>query len=230
MNESLIVLYFALLLSTIIFGNYYRFIQAYANTNLLQEPILDQSIGVNTTQTSKSASGTINWSQLPAIVGLSAIIGGGISALINYYSNAKQAKKQREVNVIQDLLSLYSLVIFDLDKLYDYGYIAFKRSDTLRIQEEKHNELQEILKPIDSSIQSKSYLLPHDVITKWMSLKRKYKNENQDEVNANATWLSAKEVIKTLRETLVTEYNDNILHDFEKITGRKLQKIDNDRE
>lgn len=150
--------------------------------DITQKPILKHSLGnitgennqtkdVNMTEVGKSPSNTLDWSQLPTIVGLSAIISGGISALINYYSIMKQSKKQREVNVIQDMLSLYSLLIYHLDKLYEIGQNAFLRSTNAQDQTIKEEELKEILKTIDSSIQTKSYLLAYDAIAKWMSLK-----------------------------------------------------------
>lgn len=52
-----------------------------------------------------------------------------------------------------------------------------------------------------------------------------YKVRSVDTVTANRIWNTTKEIIITLRHMVVIEYNSNILNEFEKITNRKLQKI-----
>jgi hypothetical protein len=63
-----------------------------------------------------------------------------------------------------------------------------------------------------------------------MSLKNKYKVKGGDSATANETWRSAEKIIIELRKHLVSEYNNNILSDFEKITGKKLKRIDDRQE
>lgn len=51
------------------------------------------------------------------ILGLSAAIGGGISALFRYILNVKDFIKKNKIKLIEEKIELYSYLIFQLDRM-----------------------------------------------------------------------------------------------------------------
>ena len=179
----------------------------------------------------ESATGGFDWNQLFTIIGLASIISGGVSAIVNFFLTMKQEKKQRQVTVIQDELNLYSIVIYQLDRLLALGPLAFVKSPDGETQRQKIEQLKEVIQTIDSEIQKKFYLMSYDAITRWTSIKREYDVKDADNYTAEKIWNSKlngkglKDAILELRKTLVSQYNNVVIPEFRSIVGKELKRI-----
>src|SRR6266540_5429793 len=51
------------------------------------------------------------------LIGLSALVSGVVSTLINYWINLKDFKKNAKIESLKEKITLYSYLIFQLDKM-----------------------------------------------------------------------------------------------------------------
>jgi hypothetical protein len=156
--------------------------------------------------------------ELLQLAGLSAIIGGAASAVVNYFLTAKESKKQRQANFIKDKLSIYSYFIFHIEKMRFKGEAIKERDGQLSDTEDHYlftaQEVKETTEAIDSKIQDQLYLLSYEILHEWVHVKTLMYHP-----------LSQKH-IDNLRSLLLTEYNEEIVPLYDKVVGGKLKKLE----
>ncbi|MDQ3969578.1 MAG: hypothetical protein M3275_14435 [Thermoproteota archaeon] len=73
----------------------------------------------------------IDWIQ---ILGISALVSGGVSAFLNYLLTMREFRKKSEMDLVQQKLDLYSTMIYHLDKMkyandaIDFAYFKGQQS------------------------------------------------------------------------------------------------------
>src|SRR5215212_7322646 len=102
----------------------------------------------------ESTAVTISWNQILTIFLSSAVINGALSAVVNYLFNQRKSQKEREASIIQDKLSLYSILINEINRLIVIGPNAFPPAT-----EYIKNECYEIFNVLDTALSNKSHLL-----------------------------------------------------------------------
>src|SRR5919108_5308520 len=107
-----------------------------------------------------------SWNDIITLFLSSAVINGGLSALINYVFNIKQSQKGREAKIIEDKLNLYSLLINSLGRLKEIAPDAFPARTSLT-----RTEYTQIIATLDSTLASKYHLLEYVAITQIMWIK-----------------------------------------------------------
>lgn len=149
-------------------------------------------------------------------IGLSAGVGGAVSAFMNYLMTMKEFRKKSQSELIENRLGLYSYFIFHLDEMRLRGDALQELEGITNPQEVyaySQGELDETIKTIDSAIQDKLYLLNYEILREWVYVKTLF---SQPQVNPH---------IHRLRELLVNEYNNVILPSYTEIVGEGVQRI-----
>jgi hypothetical protein len=101
------------------------------------------------------------------LIGISAIIGGGVSAFINYIMTMRALKKKNMAELIENKLDLYSFIIFYLDRMRFTGEALKKVTKDISKEEifgyQANENISELFKPIEEKLQNKYYLLKQDI-------------------------------------------------------------------
>lgn len=151
------------------------------------------------------------------LLGTSAIVSGGISAFVNYFMTMKALKNTKVVELIENKLDLYSFIIFYLDKMRFKGealkYIHNEKSEEEIYVYSANEDINEIFRPIDEKVENKYYLLNQEIFEQYIYVKTLFAHP------------STKEAVPKLRKMLVDEYNNSIVIEYEKLTGRKIEKL-----
>ncbi|MDH5463594.1 MAG: hypothetical protein OEW49_04735 [Nitrosopumilus sp.] len=147
--------------------------------------------------------------------GLSAGIGGGISALVNYFLNKKQSSIERHQSFIENKIALYSYLISYIDTMRYKGE-ALKKIKNDPSEEPVYafnlEELENIIANIDDKIKNSYYLLTSEILRSWIYVK------------TLATRQDSIIEIKKSRKYLVEEYNGKIIPEYEKIVNSKIRQ------
>src|SRR5918994_813044 len=151
------------------------------------------------------------------LIGISAIIGGGVSAFINYIMTMRALKKKNMAELIDNKLDLYSFIIFYLDRRRFTGEALKKVTKDISKEEifgyQANENISELFKPIEEKLQNKYYLLKQDIFQQYIYVKTLFAEE------------STKEDASKLRKMLVDEYNDSIVREYKRLTGKKIEKL-----
>jgi len=129
-----------------------------------------------------------------------------------FANTVNQLKEQRQVQLIQDKLNLYSSIIYYLKKMPTSpgGKSGIPPDD----------RIIENINKIDSIVQTKFYLLSSitnagaNPLMEWMTLSGKF-----SEIYSNSS-LEFEDRVTKLRIMLLDEYNNEIIPEIEQITGR----------
>ena len=151
-----------------------------------------------------------------SIFGFSAVVSGSISAFVNHKMSMSSSRKENIVNLLESKLKLYSSIIFSFDRMRFRGE-AFRKKNNEPLDSEEYvysaNEsIDDILKSVEEKMESNYYLLKQDLFRQYIYIKTLYFDK------------FAKEGVQQLRQMLVKEYN-SIALEYEKLTGKKLDKI-----
>jgi hypothetical protein len=151
---------------------------------------------------SELAQTGIDWIQ---ILGISALVSGGVSAALNYLLTMREFRKKTEMDLVQQKLDLYSTMIYHLDKMKyanDAINFAYFRKEQKKEKQPKRErfaytdtEWRELVKDIDSKIEDRYYLLNRRILEKWVWAKTLMTNP------------ISIEVMPELRRMLVEEFN-----------------------
>lgn len=160
------------------------------------------------------------------LIGLSALIGAGFSALVNaflnYYTTIRINKKQNQTKLIEEKLSLYSIINFYLDKMrfradaikeHTGVFESDKRGKEAFAFSVTDNELQNIIVAINEIIKDKYYLFRQDILKEWVYITVYFADP------------SVIDKVPNLRQMVVDEYNNNVVPEYEKLTGKKIARI-----
>jgi hypothetical protein len=153
------------------------------------------------------------------LIGLSALVSGGVSALVNYFINFYDFKKKAKIESLKEKIELYSYVIFQLDRM---RFMAEAMKKTKGISQDiaeggerylyREKEGQQILENITKAMEKKYHLLSQEILSKWM------------EVYALFSHPIALESTPKLRKMLIDEYNNQIINEYQKLTGIELER------
>ena len=144
-----------------------------------------------------------DWGQILSLIGVSALISGIVSAIVNYFMTMREFRKKSEIQLVIEKLDLYSTMIYHLDKMrFRNNALATLENNNLTADEERYaftnEEWKELVEDIDSKIKDRYYLLDQKILEKWVWAK---------------TLRSRPQVIgmmPELRKLLVHQYNDII--------------------
>lgn len=177
----------------------------------------------------ESTAITLQWNQIITIFLSSAVISGSLSAFINYLFNQRKSQKEREAIIIQDKLSLYSILIIAINRLLDIGSNAFPPTT-----EYIKKECVEIFSTLDTVLLNKSYLLEKNAFSEYSLIKMVYLQQTHRtkwdlSISKNDEG-TVKSQLEKLKEMLVATYNNNIMPEYKKIVGKgtvekQIQKI-----
>lgn len=156
-------------------------------------------------------SGLPDWGQIFSLIGLSALVSGIVSAIVNYSMTMREFRKKSETQLVIQKLDLYSTIIYHLDKMrFRHAALATLENNNLKPEEERYaftdEEWEELVREIDSKVKDRYYLLDHNILEKWVWAK---------------TLRSRPQVIgmmPELRRLLVERYNEIIDTHISKLT------------
>jgi hypothetical protein len=169
----------------------------------------------------EQVSSTMAWIQiiLPSI-GLSAAVGGAVSAIVNYRMNIYTARKKDEMSLISEKIHLYAFIISRLDEMkFVDNAIALHEGkspdpDGFSYDTEKWGQL---IQEIDDRIRDGYYLLKRQIYEKWVTVKTLH------------GYPESKKVLPELREMLTDEYNRIITKHLKHIKGDIISEISPDK-
>lgn len=153
------------------------------------------------------------------LIGLSAAVSGIISAVFNYFMNQRGFKKQKKVESLNEKITLYSYMIFQLDKMRFRWEALQKLPGSKPVDEStpeqysiRSKEDRDLFEKITEKIQDKYSLFKQETLQEW--------------INATALFHhpSALKSVPKVRDMLVNEYNNEIISEYEDLTGIKLEK------
>jgi hypothetical protein len=150
------------------------------------------------------------------LVGLSAIIGAGVSAVFNYIFNLKASKKQSQIKLIEQKLALYSYVNFQLDKMRFMGDALKAKTGTDTPNDVfayLQSEGKDIFSEITERFNDEYYLFKQDFLKDWIYVSTHISDE------------SCIERLPILRQKLVEQYNNVIIPTYYRLTGNKIGKL-----
>ena len=104
-----------------------------------------------------------------SLIGLSAIVGAGVSAVFNYFITLRVSRKQNQIKMVEEKLDLYSYIIFHLDKMRFKGEaIKERKGDTsggeVYAYSATKNELEDVISLINDKIKDRYYLFKQDIL------------------------------------------------------------------
>ena len=150
------------------------------------------------------------------LIGLSAVVSGIVSALVNYRMNLKSFKKQKQIDYLREKIALYSYLIFQADKMrFEWEAITKLPGNEPIDDEEKYlqpRDAEEVFKKITTKMEDSYSLYGQEILREWLNVSMIFFHP------------SATESLTKMRTMLINEYNDKILPDYEKITGIKLER------
>lgn len=162
---------------------------------------------------------TINWIQLvfPA-VGVSAVVGGIVSALVNYWMNIRASKKRNEMSLIEEKVHLYTFIIAHLDEMkYIDNAIALVQNKLPDPDGYSYNKWKELIQQVDDRIRKQYYLLNRQIYEKWVTVKTIH------------AYPESKKVLPELRQMLTDEYNQVLRKHLKHIKGDIISEISPDK-
>jgi|SRR5215211_323620 len=166
-----------------------------------------------------STVATLGWNQIITIFLSSAVINGVLSAAVNYIFNQRKSQKEREASIIQDKLSLYSILINEINRLIAIGADAFPPAT-----EYIKNECSEIFNTLDTALSNKSHLLEKGAFPDYTWIKMIYLQQSHrikwNIPLSQSDERTVKTQLENLRLMLVTTYNNNIIPEYKKIAGK----------
>jgi len=114
-----------------------------------------------------------DWGQILSLIGLSALISGTVSAIVNYSMTMREFRKKSETQLVIQKLDLYSTIIYHLDKMrFRHAALATLESNNLTQEEERYaftkEEWDNLVFDIDSKVKDRYYLLDHNILEKWV--------------------------------------------------------------
>lgn len=149
------------------------------------------------------------------LIGLSAVVSGMVSAIVNYWMNLRSFKKQKRIDYLKEKIALYSYLIFQADKMR-FGWEAITKlpgnqsvGDTEKYLQPK--DRKEVFERITSKMEDSYSLYGQEILREWVNVSTIFFDP------------SATESLTKMRTMLIKEYNDKILPEYEKITGIKLE-------
>jgi hypothetical protein len=170
-------------------------------------------------QTNSTQVPTVANSQSPLLsffisaIGLSAIVSGLVSAIVNYFFSLKELKKKRGARFIEDRLALYSFIVFQLDKMRIAGD-AIREAAGKPMNKADYvftpSSLAETVAGIDARLETRFYLVSYDIMKEWIFVKTIPHSS------------SVVPHIRKLRELAVEEYNTVITPEYQKIIGEEV--------
>jgi hypothetical protein len=113
---------------------------------------------------------SLDWDQLASTIASSAIISGGVSAVVNYFLTMRTMNKEREMRFIENRLSVYSFIIYNLDIIIQWDVNPPSRESNS--SKTIGDQIQEIIRSIDNELRNKFYLLDTESASTWMWIKR----------------------------------------------------------
>jgi hypothetical protein len=154
-----------------------------------------------------------------SLIGLSAIVGAGVSTVLNYFFDTQRVKKRNQIRLIESKLDLYSFIIFHLDKMRFHAEVIKERSGIHKdFPEETYTytggdeEFKDIVTAINNKIKDRYYLFRQDVLKEWMY------------VSTSPTHADTALRLPGLRKMIVTEHNDVIVREYHRRTGKEIDK------
>lgn len=120
----------------------------------------------------------------------------------NYENTLQQSRLEKQAQVIEEKLNLYSAFLYQLKMLMS------NRDQYLGI--DGMNNLEKAFHEIDSLLSTKFYLLNTQAINDWVQIRGNYMNLSTNDLQ-NALYL--------IRDKLRQEYNHHILMEFKNISG-----------
>lgn len=164
---------------------------------------------------------TINWIQLvfPAI-GVSAAVGGIVSALVNYWMNRRVSRKKSEMSFIEEKVSLYAFLISRLDEM---KYIDDALSSHHGIPQDPNSfsypqeDWKQLIQEIDEKIRQWYYLMNRRIYERWVTAKTLYSSQE------------SKKTFPELRQLLTDEYNQMLRKHLKHIKEDIISEISPDK-
>src|SRR5437867_5400804 len=101
---------------------------------------------------------------LLSTLGISAIVAGISSAIINYIMTMREFRKRSHKSLIEERLNLYSYIIYHVDKMkYQYDALSYGKREISKEERYSYSpeEWDETVHAIDSKLQNRYYLLKH---------------------------------------------------------------------
>jgi hypothetical protein len=148
--------------------------------------------------------------------GISAVIGGSVSAIINYLMTMRQFKKQSQASLIEQRLEVYSYVIYQIDKMkFTYDALSFKDGEQ-KSERERYAytdvDWNNTVEAVDNKLQDKYHLINYKVLELWTWVKTLQPQNH------------AIYKMRELRKELVREY-EKIREQHVRIVGSGVQPI-----
>lgn len=150
----------------------------------------------------------------------SAIVSGIISVAVNYLFNVKDFKKRSKIKQLEHKISLYSYLIFQLDRMW-FTWVALEGLDKVHKNENeepvtKHyaystEERKEMFKEMTKRIEQDYPLFKQDFLKLWVN------------VSTLFTHHSIEGKVPELNTMLLEQYN-NAIEEYKKLTGIELDR------
>jgi|SRR5919108_747343 hypothetical protein len=169
----------------------------------------------------EQVSSTMAWIQiiLPSI-GLSAAVGGAVSALVNYWMNIRASRKRYEMSLIEEKVHLYTFFISRLDemKFIDNAIALHHRTpQDPNSFSYPQKDWQQLIQEIDERIRERYYLLNRQIYERWVTAKTLH------------AYRESKKVFPELRQMLTDEYNQMLRKHLKHIKGDIISEISSDK-
>lgn len=156
-------------------------------------------------------------SDITNLIGLSAIISGGVSAFINYVMNFRGFKKRNNILQLEQKIALYSYLIFQLDRmrftwksLEDLGKIHKQENPEQQHYVYSSSEREQMFRDMTKRIEQDYHLFRQDLMRLWINISELFTNP------------SIEGKVPELNRLLVEEHN-KIIKEYKKVSGNKLE-------
>jgi hypothetical protein len=162
------------------------------------------------------------------IVGIIGIIGTLAASIITLFwtnkHNLEKDKKERQFVLVKEKINLYNFLI--------YYFEVFMRF--IPWGDEGKDEMKRNTEAIDTIVKDKWYMLNSNAFKQWMNLRINYiMHQNMfyllhdtGKTREDQVRIPFKVEVSKLMDSIITEYNDNIIPKYKEITGLTIQKIE----
>jgi hypothetical protein len=171
-------------------------------------------------QTNNEQSVILDWYQIIQVGGISGLVSGGGAVLFEFLIDRNKSKYERKRKAIEDIVGLYSTLIFYLDRMIENPEFNSAVEDPKKIKE--------TITYIDNLLKAKFYLVDASSVSFWLYFRNYWEEIYRWRYIKEKKKLAqeALDNIIDLRNTLVNKYNNTLRSDYKERMDTEIEKID----
>jgi hypothetical protein len=169
-------------------------------------------------QTNNEQSVALDWYQIIQVGGVAGLVSGGGAVLFEFFIDRSKGQSERKRKAIEDIVGLYSALIFYLDRMIENPEFSIGMEDSSKIMETKED--------IDELIKAKFHLVDARVVSHWLYFRNHWHDLSWSTDDEKRLAQEVVDKVVDLRNLLVGKYNNKLRKDYKDRMSTDIEKID----